>query len=375
MVISEFQVALLGAGVVAVAAVWVYNLWQERRHRQLADKVFKGRQPDALLPGEEAAGPEDIPMASPAASSQERIEPTLVGAAPSPAPMAGTTATAPPPATAAPEFPLQWADALVDGLVRFEFPQPVEPAALIARRDESAGGSKTEHWLASAEPGGPWRLLESNDRTPLRHGVAAIQLADRRGALDAASLQAFLSRVEATVAAFDGRADLPDAEHVLQQATALDAFCASVDIQLGIGVVGDTPLPGTKLRGLCEASGMKLVPEGVFLMRDAAGCERFGAADLGGGALDAERLRGALAGLTLSLDVPRTADGQAAFDQMLAAARQIARGLDARMVDGQRAPLSDDMIAAIRAKLGELQQQMRGQGIVPGGTRAHRLFS
>jgi len=48
MAISELQIALIGAGTVAVAIVWGYNAWQERRHRKTADRIFKGGQGDAL---------------------------------------------------------------------------------------------------------------------------------------------------------------------------------------------------------------------------------------------------------------------------------------------------------------------------------------
>jgi FtsZ-interacting cell division protein ZipA len=80
-------------------------------------------------------------------------------------------------------------------------------------------------------------------------------------------------------------------------------------------------------------------------------------------------------GLTLSLDVPRVADGALAFDRMLATARQLAATLGGVLVDAQRAPLADAMIDAIRARTAELQQRMRDGGIISGSIRALRLFS
>jgi FtsZ-interacting cell division protein ZipA len=73
--------------------------------------------------------------------------------------------------------------------------------------------------------------------------------------------------------------------------------------------------------------------------------------------------------------VPRVSDGKAAFERMLGASRQIAGAMDGVLVDAQRAPLADAMIAAIRAKIVELQQRMRDGGIDPGSPRALRLFS
>jgi NAD-dependent DNA ligase len=56
--------------------------------------------------------------------------------------------------------------------------------------------------------------------------------------------------------------------------------------------------------------------------------------------------------------VPRVSDGKAAFERMLGASRQLAGAMDGVLVDAQRAPLADAMIAAIRAKIVELQQRM-----------------
>ena len=51
--ISELQLSLIVIGLLAVAAVWGYNLWQERRYRQHGDKTFRGGQdqPDVLMQG------------------------------------------------------------------------------------------------------------------------------------------------------------------------------------------------------------------------------------------------------------------------------------------------------------------------------------
>jgi len=73
--------------------------------------------------------------------------------------------------------------------------------------------------------------------------------------------------------------------------------------------------------------------------------------------------------------VPRVANGVQAFDRMLATAQQISSALGGVLVDAQRAPLSDMMIGAIRAKTAELQRRMYDGEIAPGGVRALRLFS
>jgi len=172
--------------------------------------------------------------------------------------------------------------------------------------------------------------------------------------------------------------ELPSRGEIVMRAASLDEFCAAVDIQFVLHVVEATGgvFAGTKLRGVAEAAGLALEGDGVFRARDEAGRELFTVANLGAERLEAESIKSlATHGLTLSMDVPRVSDGAAAFDRMLAIARQLAAALGGVLVDAQRAPLSDAMIDAIRAKTAELQQRMRDGGIAPGSTRALRLFS
>jgi len=81
---SELQLSLIGAGIALVAAVFAYNKWQERKHRKLAERVFRSDHPDVLLGRPQAgeqAGPERIEPALQRAAQDETAEPAI-GAAP-----------------------------------------------------------------------------------------------------------------------------------------------------------------------------------------------------------------------------------------------------------------------------------------------------
>ncbi len=69
MALSELHIALIGAGVAGVLMVWGYNLWQDRKHRKTAERIFSGGAGDAM-----EAAPAPAPELAPAA---ERHEPTL----------------------------------------------------------------------------------------------------------------------------------------------------------------------------------------------------------------------------------------------------------------------------------------------------------
>jgi FtsZ-interacting cell division protein ZipA len=69
------------------------------------------------------------------------------------------------------------------------------------------------------------------------------------------------------------------------------------------------------------------------------------------------------------------AAGAAAFERMIAFARQCAETLGGQLTDAQHKPLADATIAAIRVRIDDLQGQMAGMNIPAGGVRALRLFS
>jgi hypothetical protein len=369
MAVSDLQLALIGVGAAGVGAVWAYNKWQERKHRQLAERILHGgERADVLLGAEE---PEPVPVAAAAgAAADERIEP---GERVEPVLPASTEV--PPMPVGEPDSP--WADPLADGLARLEFAEPVPAPVLWAAQAEWAGHlGKPLHWVAQA--GSEWRLLTAHDAGRYSAVMAAQQLADRRGAVTEGELAVFLDGVRQLAAQLAGVATVPDGGELLAHARALDEFCAAVDVQLSINIAdpGGMAFAGTKLRGLAEAAGMHLNDDGRYHARDDDGNTLYTLGNLGVELFDADSLRSlATHGVTLTLDVPNVAQGARVFDRMVAAARQFAQGLGGVLVDAQRAPLTDAMIAGIRGKIEEIQKQMAARQIVAGSVRARRLFS
>jgi hypothetical protein len=354
MALSELQIALSGAGAVAVGAVWGYNKWQERSHRKLAERILQGGgQADVLL---------DSGAAAETSEPGSGMEPVLAGDA------------APP---AVDSSPSPWADDLADAVARLDFSAAVPAPALWAAQAEWSGHlGKALHWLGRLE--GEWRLLAPHDAGQYASVLAAVQLADRRGAVTEAELQTFADGVRNMAAQLAGVAGVPDVEAMLERARALDEFCAGVDVQLGLHVVAldDAAFAGVRLRELAEAVGMQLNDDGRFHLADAAGETLYTLGNSGVELFDADSLRALVTrGVTLSLDVPNVPQGPAVFDAMVAGARHLAQELGGELVDAQRAPLTDEMIAAIRAKIEEIQARMAEQGIVAGSVRAQRLFS
>lgn len=380
---SDLQIALIAAGAAAVAGVWGYNKWQERQHRQLAEKIFKGGQPDVLLGGE-SAGTEPS-LGDTQLHTQEAEDPVIgdfaAPATETPVPEgAGDTADAAPEPSAAglPPPPVEYADDIADCVVCMEFTEAVPAPALWAMQARWAGHvDKPMSWLGFDEGVGAWRRLSAHDAGRYGAMCAAVQLADRRGAVTDAGLSAFFDGVREIVGQCAGVAQLPDQEEALVSARALDEFCAGVDLQLGVNIVTTgEPFAGTKLRGVTEAAGLSLLEDGSFHALDEARMTRFTLSNIGAELFVADAMKSlATQGVTLSLDVPRVPDGPAVFDAMMAVARQLTGALGGALVDAHGNPLTPEMIASIRAKVGELQQRMAHHQIIAGSVRALRLFS
>lgn len=380
MAFSELQVALVGAGAAAVAMVWGYNAWQERKHRKAAERIFKGEQGDVLVGGEQATPEAAQPAEEFRREPGERMEPRVDGEELQVADRAAAIeGEAPPVARPVPLLPAGAADPAVDSILQFVAAEPIPAPAVWAIQNAWSGDlSKPVHWLARSEDDGAWRSIDADEAGRYREWAVALQLVDRRGPVSDGELGRFFDGVQQLAQQTAATLELPSRGETVIRAGKLDEFCAAVDIQFVLHIVEASGgvFAGTKLRGVAEAAGLALEGDGVFRARDADGAELFTVANMGAERLEAESIKSlATHGLTLSLDVPRVANGVLAFDRMLATAQQITLSLGGVLVDAQRAPLSDVMIAAIRAKTAELQRRMSDGDIAPGSVRALRLFS
>ena len=382
---NDLQVALIAAGAAAVAGVWGYNKWQEARQRKLAERIFRGEQADTLLKPDDAVAGEPAPEMSVDETPlepyvAERREPVLPDDSVLPVepavpitiePAADITVELPP-------LPAQLADPIADCIVRIDFAAPVAAAELWAAQSPWAANiGKPLSWLGFDQAMGDWKKLGAEDGGHYRVVQAALQLANREGAVTEVELAAFLDGVWALADQCSGVTGIPDRADVLATAQNLDEFCAGVDLQLGVKIVGaNEPLSGLRLKELAVKAGLRLLADGTFHALDADGMTRFTVANIGTeGFAEATLASLETHGLTLVMDVPRVPDGTAAFDALIALARAFSEALGGVLVDSQGSLLSDDMIVSIRNRVAQIQTMMARHQIVAGSVRALRLFS
>ncbi len=185
----------------------------------------------------------------------------------------------------------------------------------------------------SGSDGNGWRKISAGDSGHCTDLRAALQLVTRAGAVSEAELVEFRSAVETLAAMIGAAVSAPEMRQALDAARSLDRSCADCDVQIALHVLG--------------------VPS---------------AQDLGDQPF---QLTPREDGLTLTLDVARTAEPGRAFEAMARTARR----LGGRLVDDNGNAVDERALAAIGAQLEAVRQTLAARGIEPGSALALRLFS
>jgi len=407
---TDLQGALIVLGVLAVAAVVIYNYWQEREFRRKSERAVPAADDDVLLPGltavPDASSPGDhVPFsAATAAAPGERIEPVFAGppmsdegaeprfdaaldpVAPDTSPLSvgegepgrpqapARGAARRPEGRAGPASGLEGPPGLWYPVV-VRLPAVADAAALSVIRSEVSGESRHSDWLDPDLLGGGEGDGEPGD-APTIDRILRIQAVDPRGPVSVAELRLFLDHAHRAAAAVGGLATAPDPAATAAHAAALHDFCSSVDVAIGLNVAaGSGGFAGTKLRGLIEAAGYRALPDCTYVLADDAGHPLCTLTDGAGGGLDPQALRSqSIRAISLLLDVPRTPGTVAQFERMVGQARQFAQALSGSVVDDSGRVLDEASIGRIRTQLASMLKAMRSRGIEPGDPITRRIF-
>ena len=361
---SELQIGLLVLGALVVVGVLIFNKWQERRDRKTA-RGFQSSHDDVLLgasppvrrdqPGDptEPAGADGAVEASrPAARVEPHWEQQGAAGDALPRDMAGGADGLPRVAPAL--------DERIDFIAEFE----VEDALPGSQVTDALEGIE-RHKHVGCDGFNPatnaWERLDAKSAyEKVRVGV---QLTDRGGPLKPVELASFQQAMDRIGHELGAAVDWPGAHNPLTNAAALDAFCAEVDVQIGINLKASAPFAETKLRGLAEANGFVRAEGGGFRRCDDGGVELLLLRQSGPGVV------------SLVLDVPRVPKTAAAFGLMTHCARTLAKGLDAKIVDDNQRPLDEAMLTRIGQGITDIQGRMEAAGMAAGGALALRLFA
>lgn len=230
-----------------------------------------------------------------------------------------------------------------------------------------------------------WHLIKRNEALTLdvsalafKQATCSLQLADRGGPVSKSVLNKFQFAVESMGLDLNAHVEWQGNGDVLQRAIEIDQFCIEVDQLINIHIAqNETPIHGTKFRGVAEASGMLLNDDGKFYYHDSThSFPLFTAIEANNQAFTAESLRNSvLKAITFQLEIPKVPNCEQAFNQMILIAQKLNTSLNARLVDDNQRPLGDLQIEKIRQQLKVIHATMVARGVMPGSSASMRLFN
>jgi FtsZ-interacting cell division protein ZipA len=368
---SDLQISLLIIGALVVGGVTAFNWYQQWRLRRRLENAFGDKHEDVLLREET---PRSAARVEPQLQGSQRVEPAsgdmpVVEAGAEPVPdhmvLAGSL----------PEVP--GFDPEIDYIVALDAAEPISAAGLAELHTRAAAAGRRYRVAGYSFPAQEWEEAARLSGGRYAHLRLALQLVNRRGAVDLGALTTFCAAAQECAQRFGAAARCPDIEQALARARELDAFCADVDVAIGVNIIAPAgKFAGTRIRGLAESAGLRLEPQGVFHYCDDAQQTLFTLDNHEPAPFLPEQIKHlSTSGVTLLLDVPRVADGHAALELMLAIGSELAQGLGGTLVDDNRVPLSESSVGAIQSQLKAIHAKMDASGMPAGSARALRLFS
>jgi len=354
---SEFQLSLLTIGLIVVAGVYLYGLWQQWRYRRSTGRA----QPADL----------SVPTSPAMPQATERIQDNDID------PLAAMAADSESSDSTADEVCGLLNEATdYFGTLLLKQPQPPEVLEALWQRRFDFG--KSVHACGLNTASGLWERLIPESEQSYRAFRLGLQLVDRTGSVSELRLASFRDLLVDIAAELQVEVKLPPLDEALRRAQQLDRFCADVDQMIGINLLagGDRKLFGSEVATAAERVGMNLQADGTFHLLDQRGATVFSLSASDGSAFQHHTLnQSRVDSLTLLLDIPRVSEPPRRFDEMVALARELEKALRLTMTDDQRVALNDGAIAQIRAQVAATADLMLTGHITPGSAQAARLFS
>lgn len=362
---TDLQLSLLLIGALIIAAVVLFNRYQQRR-------FYRTRSEPAAVPMQTPERPATEPIAN------DRREPTFKLPAVTP-PVTPAKAEPASLGSTAGDIPWPtWIDHNIDYVASIQPVDPVGGRDFFAAPYHSDVISRPLTWLGLNAANNQWERIRNASEAQYTRFIAVLQLLNRSGPVTGAELGVFCDLVQQLGEHLMAVVDCPDRQAALARAQQFDQICAAVDVEIALHALSDEqrPFPAAKLVSLAESAGMRIISDGTLQYDDAHDLAQFRLRNeeqrpFIAGALDAITTHA----IVFEIDVPRASEGIDAFDRMTQLAKRVVENLGGRLVDDNRQPLRDAAIAAIRAQLQNLYGTMQQHHLKPGSDLALRLFS
>ncbi len=372
---TSLHYTLIALGIGLVGAVMLYNIYQERRSRKQAERLFELREqvdpvsltdmtltdalPDTRIEPHLDIGEDEQPGFEDDYPAQQ-ADPIRM---PEPAREVEAERS---PAGMAPESPL---DSEIEYVARLRYSQPT--AVLFASLIENLRRISKPIRLVGRRADGAWEVILGHAERPYDTVELALLLADRSGPVSDVQIDTLCRRLYEFATEHGGAVSCQDKSAALERAKSLDAFCAEVDMLIGLNVIAPESggFSGRAIHDLADRAGLTQALDGSYSLKDASGQTLFTLNPGGSGAGESVQ------GVALLFDVPRVANGLEAFDRMTDMGLHLADELGGRLVDDGGRPVNRSTLDRDRQALQGLYDRLAARGIPAGGERALRLFA
>jgi FtsZ-interacting cell division protein ZipA len=369
---SDLQLGLIVLGLLVVVAVVGYNKWQERKLGRDNQAAFGSRHEDVLLsnPAPPTSAPsQPVVTVRQPHGTDERVEHTL-----------GEEASSSLPQVVPEALPLAAAvlNPAVDYIIELASGRPIQGNELAAHAQSLIDEDmiKPVHWEGHHGEPGHWGPVSKEGR--YLRARAGLQLTNRAGPVTEDHLLAFCASVQEVALALAATAEPPDTDEALARAQALDRFCADVDVQIGLSVIGSEShvFSGSKIRALAESFGLAMGRDGRFHRYTEEGVELFALTNVEPMPFHPETIKTLQTrAVTVLFDVPRVPPSASAFRRFIEFAHQLEQTLGGVLVDDNHKPIGQAALEEIAQQLERIHRTMAERAIPAGGPLALRLFS
>ena len=171
---------------------------------------------------------------------------------------------------------------------------PISAHALVLVLQQLKPIGKPLRWMGQRLHHTNWEaIIQAAPSTEFVKLAACLQLADRNGPVTQRRSGCILQHGTGRRSQSLCRNRMPGQAGCIGAAADLDQFCADVDVLIGFNIISKdgSPFAGTKLRGLAESAGMKLMPDGSFHFLNDDGAQLFSLGNLESAPFSADAMK------------------------------------------------------------------------------------
>jgi hypothetical protein len=269
-------------------------------------------------------------------------------------------------------------DPLIDSIVPITLDAPVSgEMALMHLPPSRRAGTKPFLIEALNAETNEWELPGPGQR--YSEFQAGVQMANRSGALNEIEFSEFVQKLQGFAESVGGLVDVPEMLEVVKTARDLDQFASEHDAQLTVVLRANAA--AWSVGYIQQMAGRRGFVPGVLPGRLVLPAAEEGAPPVLVLGFDAQAALAedpnisSVREVTLSLDVPQTAESAEPFPAWHDAARNLCADMDATTVDDRGNPITLHAFAGIGADLSKLYSALEGRDLAAGSPAARRLFS